>query len=347
MGRLEVSAQSPSMHSEEIIAASAAMRRILQLVRRIAPTESNIIITGESGTGKEKVARQIHYQSKRSRGPFVGVNAGAIPETLMESELFGHVRGAFTDAKTSRRGFFEVADRGTLFLDEIAEMSPQLQVKLLRALQEREVRPVGGETSIRVDVRVVAATNRDLRVLMAEGRFREDLFYRLNVFNLHVPSLRERKEDIPYLVTFFLARFSERFGREVRELSDRAWGHVLNYDFPGNVRELENAMERGVILADGNTIKVRDLPAEIVEHGVPRLSAADAAGGRPDAGAATAGDSVAYGTDLSLAEVEALHIRRVIERFGGNLSAAARSLVVSRSTLWRKMRRYGISNVSK
>ncbi|MBD3236612.1 MAG: AAA domain-containing protein [Candidatus Eisenbacteria bacterium] len=340
-------AANASVHSEEIIAASPAMQRILQLVRRIAPTESNIVITGESGTGKEKVARQIHYQSKRSRAPFVAVNAGAIPDSLMESELFGHVRGAFTDAKTSKRGFFEVADRGTLFLDEIAEMSPQMQVKLLRALQEREIRPVGGESPIRVDVRVVAATNRDLRALMKEGRFREDLFYRLNVFHLHVPALRDRKEDIPYLVSFFLARFSRRFGKRVGELSDRAWGHVMNYDFPGNVRELENAIERGVILADGETIKVRDLPAEIVEHGVPRLDAAEArervGGGEPGSGSAEAG----YSPELSLAEVEARHIEKVIARFGGNLSAAARSLGVSRSTLWRKMKRYGISNVPK
>ena len=344
-----MSPETARAHSEEIIAASPAMRRILQLVRRIAPTESNIVITGESGTGKEKIARQIHYQSKRSRGPFVAVNAGAIPETLIESELFGHVRGAFTDAKTAKRGFFELADRGSLFLDEIAEMSPQMQVKLLRVLQDREVHPVGGEVMISVDVRVIAATNQDLRVLMAERKFREDLFYRLNVFHLHVPPLRERKEDLPYLISFFLPRFSKKIEREVTSVSDRAWGLLMNYDYPGNVRELENAVERGVILADGDTIKVRDLPPEIVEQGVPRLGEGrrGSARGADEPVVGTLGEEErAYPADLSLDQVEALHIRRVIRSFDGNLSKAARSLGISRSTLWRKMKRYGITGVS-
>jgi len=317
--------------SEEIVAASPAMKRILHLVDRIAPTESNILITGESGTGKEKVARLIHFQSRRSQGPFVGVNAGAIPETLIESELFGHVRGAFTDAKESKRGFFETADRGTLFLDEIAEMSPSLQVRLLRALQDREVRPVGAESAIRVDVRVIAATNKDVRRAMAEGRFREDLFYRLNVFNLHIPPLRQRKEDIPYLANFFLARFAERSSKQVDSLTHRAWGLLMNYDFPGNVRELENAIERATIICDENTIRVRDLPPEIAERGLPRLPAGES--------------ETAYPVELSLAEVEARHIRRVIAEFDGNLTRAARSLGISRSTLWRKMKRYGIESV--
>ncbi len=320
------------LQSEEIVAVSPAMMRILSLVERIAPTESNILITGESGTGKEKIARQIHVRSPRSHGPFVAVNAGAIPETLIESQLFGHVRGAFTDAKEAHRGFFEMADRGTLFLDEIAEMSLTMQVRLLRALQDRLIRPIGSESAIRVDLRVITATNKDLRKRMAAGEFREDLFYRLNVFNLHIPPLRARREDIPYLANYFLVRFAERAGKDVQGLSRRAWGVLMNYDFPGNVRELENAVERGVILCDGDTIRVRDLPPEIGERGVPRLGP-----GEPEG---------AYPVELPLSEVEERHIRRVIAHVDGNLTRAAKSLGISRSTLWRKTKRYRITGVS-
>lgn len=325
--------EARDLRSEEIVAASPAMKRILRLVDRIAPTESNILITGESGTGKEKVARLIHFQSHRSRGPFVAVNAGAIPETLIESELFGHARGAFTDAKEAKRGFFETADGGTLFLDEIAEMPAHMQVRLLRALQDREVRPVGSQTQIKVDVRVIAATNRDLRTAMAEGRFREDLYYRLNTFLLHVPALRERKEDIPYLTNYFLAQFARSMGKMVTGLSRRAWGLLLNYDYPGNVRELENAIERAVILSDEDVVHARDLPPEISDRGFLRLSAGEG--------------EAAYPVELSLAEVEARHIRRTVKHMDGNLTKAARSLGISRSTLWRKMKRYGIDDVSR
>ncbi len=317
-------------HSEEIIAVSPAMKRILRLIDRIASTESSVMITGESGTGKEKVARLIHIQSPRSQNPFVAVNAGAIPETLIESQLFGHSRGAFTDAKTSKRGFFEMADRGTLFLDEIAEMSSSTQVRLLRVLQDREIRPIGSENSIHVDVRVIAATNRDLRKAMLDGTFREDLYYRLNVFHIHIPPLHERREDIPFLSKFFLQRFSERNNKRVEDLTNRAWGLLLNYPFPGNVRELENAIERGVILSDDGLVHVRDLPPEIGERGFVQLGA-----GEPEA---------AYSVELSLAEVEARHINRVIREFDGNLTKSAVSLGVSRSTLWRKMKLYGISS---
>jgi transcriptional regulator with PAS, ATPase and Fis domain len=316
--------------SEEIIAVSQAMKRILRLVDRIASTESSVLITGDSGTGKEKVARLIHIQSMRSQNPFVAVNAGAIPEPLIESQLFGHAKGAFTDAKTSKRGFFEMADRGTLFLDEIAEMSSTMQVHLLRALQEKEIRPVGSEKAMKVDVRIVAATNRDLRKEMLAGRFREDLFYRLNVFHMVIPPLRDRREDIPFLSKFFMDRYSELNNKDVDDLTNRAWGVLLNYDFPGNVRELENAIERGVILSDDGLIHVRDLPPEIGEVGFPRLGP-----GTPEA---------AYADDLSLAEVEARHIIRVIKKFEGNLTKAAKSLGISRSTLWRKMKRYGIQS---
>jgi len=342
-----VSPETAPAHAEQIVAASAAMKRILRLVERIAPTESNILLTGESGTGKEKVARLIHYQSKRSRGPFVAVNMAAIPETLIESEMFGHVRGAFTDARRAKRGFFELADQGTLFLDEIAEMSAGMQVKLLRVLQNREVRPVGAEASLRVDTRVVAATNRDLRVEIAAKRFRDDLFYRLNVFHLNIPPLRERKEDIPPLARFFLEQASQRMGKRARGISDQAWGLLMNYAYPGNVRELENAIERALVLADDDgEIKTWDLPPEIAEQEVPQLPEAPDALGDATRGAGPGALDSGYPADLTLEEVEARHIRRAISRHQGNLGRAAKGLGISRTTLWRKMKKYGIEGVS-
>ena len=333
--------ETRAARGEELIAASPAMKRLLRLIRRIAPTESNILLTGESGTGKERVARLVHDQSLRSRGAFVAVNMAAIPETLIETELFGHTRGAFTDAKRAKRGFFELADQGTLFLDEIAEMPAAMQSKLLRVLQDRIVQPVGAESPIKVDARVIAATNRDLREEIAAKRFREDLFYRLNVFRLHMPPLRERKEDIPHLVRYFLERFAVKLDKRVAGVSDQVWGLLLNYDYPGNVRELENAIERAVILADeGKEIKVWDLPPELTERGVSALPAH--AGTTAEGFAGDAPVEAAYPTSMSLAQVEELHIRRVIRDAGGNLSHAARILGISRTTLWRKMRRFRI-----
>ena len=318
--------------SEQIIGVSDAMKRVLHLVEKIGPTESTVLITGESGTGKEKVARFIHLQSKRARNAFVAVNAGAIPDTLIESELFGHARGAFTDARERRKGLFEVADQGTIFLDEIAEMPQSLQVRLLRVLQDHQVRPVGAEVSIQIDVRVVAATNKDLREMIAIGRFREDLFYRLNVFQIHLPPLRDRKEDIPFLARFFLKNSADRYGRTVGGFSDQTWGYLTNYDWPGNIRELENAVEHAVIVAEGPLIAARDLPLAIVERGLPRLGAGQ-------------DDSIPDG--LRLDDVEARYIRRAIRQKGGNLTETAKGLGISRTTLWRKMRRYGIESVSR
>ncbi len=315
--------------SEQIIGVSDAMKKVLHLVEKIGPTESTVLITGESGTGKEKVARFIHLQSKRASEPFVAVNAAAIPENLVESELFGHVRGAFTDARERRKGLFEIADRGTIFFDEIGEMQMNLQVKLLRVLEDHEVRPVGAEISQPVDVRVLAATNTDLHGAIAQGRFRVDLFYRLNVFHIRVPSLRERKEDIPFLARFFLKNFAERHTRTIGGFSDATWGYMMNYDWPGNVRELENAVEHAVIVGEGPLVTPRDLPAEVVERGLPRLEE-----GRDE--------SIPDG--LSLADVEARYIRRAIRKEQGSLTRAARSLGLSRTTLWRKMRRYGIQS---
>jgi len=315
--------------SEYIVGASDAMKRVLRLAEKIAPTETTVLITGESGTGKEKIARFIHLQSARARYPFLAVNAAAIPEGLIESELFGHVRGAFTDARDRKRGYFELADRGTLFLDEIAETSSSVQVRLLRALQEREIRPVGADAVIKIDVRIIAATNRDLREAMQEGRFREDLFYRLNVFRIHLPPLRERKEDIPYLAEYFVRLYAERNRKPVEGISDQAMGYLLNYDFPGNIRELENAMERAVTLVETPRIQPVDLPPEIFEGGIPLLTGGSSGDGFPD--------------DLTLEEVERRYILRVLAKTGGNMTKAARSLGISRSTLWRKVGKYGIS----
>ncbi len=317
--------------SEQIVGVSDAMKRVLHLVEKIGPTDSTVLITGESGNGKEKIARFIHLQSKRARNPFVAVNAGAIPETLIESELFGHERGAFTDAREKKRGLFVAADSGTIFLDEIAEMSLSLQVRLLRVLQDRQVRSVGSDAPIQVDVRVLAATNKDLRLAMADGRFRDDLFYRLNVFRIHLPALRDRKEDIPFLARFFLKNLSERLNQNVGEFSDQVWAYLTNYDWPGNVRELENAIEHAVIISENPVITPRDLPMEIVERGLPRLGEGQ-------------DDSIPDG--LTLDEVEARYIRRAIREKKGSLTDTAKSLGISRTTLWRKMRRYRIESVS-
>ncbi len=318
--------------SETIIAVSEPMRRVLRLVEKIAPTETTVLITGESGTGKEKVARFLHLQSGRAARPFVAVNAAAISEGLVESELFGHVRGAFTDARDRKRGFFEMADGGTLFLDEIAETSPSVQVKLLRVLQEREIRPVGADFHLKVDVRVIAATNRDLRDDMAAGRFRQDLFYRLNVFQIHLPPLRERQEDIPYLANYFLELYGERSGRRFRGFSEHALGYLVNYRWPGNIRELENAVERASTLAEGPWITPRDLPPELSERGLPLLTEGHAAEPFPD--------------DVSLEELEGRYIRHILRKEGGNQTRAAQILGISRSTLWRKIRKYQIPGAS-
>jgi len=310
-----------------IVAASPAMIEVLELLERAAEFKTTVLLTGESGTGKEVLARAIHAQSGRRDEAFVGVNCGAIPENLLESELFGHARGAFTGADRARRGLFVEADGGTLFLDEIGELPPALQVKLLRALQEEEVRPVGESKPRRVDVRVLAATARDLEADVAEGRFRQDLFYRLNVVRVRVPPLRERREDIPLLVDHFLAHFRDTLGRPVRGMSDEALDTLVAYPWPGNVRELENVIERAMILASGDRITLRELPANVVS---------DAATSAPAPGAA----------DFTLrrarraAEVEA--IRRALAATDGNRTHAARLLEISHRALLYKIKEYGL-----
>jgi len=250
----------------KIIGKSAPMQRIYQLIEKVAPTKATVLITGESGTGKELIARAIHFNSPRSSRPFISVNCGALPETLLESELFGHERGAFSGAVSQRKGRFELAHEGTLFLDEISEMPTPLQVKLLRILQEMEFERVGGSQTLKVDVRMVAASNRVIKDEVAEGRFRADLFYRLNVVNIHLPPLRERTDDIPLLINHFLAKYAQQDGRPKISIDPDALRCLLDYAWPGNVRELENVIERVVILCNGEEIRTKDLPPEIRQH---------------------------------------------------------------------------------
>ncbi len=250
-------------HFGNIIGKSPQMQRIFELIEKVAPTKATVLITGDSGTGKELIARAIHYNSPRKDRPFISVNCGALPETLLESELFGHEKGAFSGAVSLRKGRFELANEGTLFLDEISEMSAPLQVKLLRILQEMEFERVGGSHTLKVDVRVVAASNRNLKVESANGRFRSDLYYRLNVVHVHLPSLSERKDDLPLLINHFLAKNAQENRQEPSSMSSGAMERLLEYQWPGNVRELENVIERAIILSDGRQIQIKDLPSEV------------------------------------------------------------------------------------
>jgi DNA-binding NtrC family response regulator len=307
----------------DLIGESAAMRDLFALIRRVAHGRSSVLITGESGTGKEVVARTIHYHGARAEQPFVPINCTAIPEGLLESELFGHVKGAFTGAHASKRGLFEKANTGTLFLDEIGDMGLALQGKLLRVLQDREIRPVGGNTAVGIDVRIIAATNRDLEWEMADGRFREDLFYRLNVIPIHVPPLRERPEDIPPLVRAFARRHSEG---EPRAFSDASVRRLQTCPWRGNGRELENAVERALALSDADPIEVADL----------HLGAADPAESGGGLGLSLAG---AAELGLTIDELTDHYIDLVLERVGDNKVQAARVLGIDRKTLYRRAER--------
>jgi len=253
-------------HFENILGQSSKMLDLYKLLEKVAPTKTNILITGESGTGKELAAKAIHYNSPRKEKPFVTLNCGAIPESLIESELFGHMKGAFTDAIATKKGLFEVADEGTLFLDEISEIPLLMQVKLLRVLQDREFKRVGGTEDIRVDVRIISATNKDLEEGVREKRFREDLFYRLNVIQIKLPPLRERREDIPLLVTHFLKKYSEELNKNISNISPDAVRTLLNYNFPGNVRELQNIIERAVALESSQELTAQHLTSYLNEQ---------------------------------------------------------------------------------
>jgi len=312
---------------EHIIGRSSAMRELLARVVKVARTDATVLITGESGTGKELIARAIHANSRRADRPFVPVNCAAIPETLLESELFGHAKGAYTGAVKARRGLFEEAAGGTFLFDEIGETAPSFQAKLLRALQEGEVRRVGENTSVRVDVRVIAATNVDLKVAVSEKRFREDLYYRLNVVPLRVPPLRDRREDIPVLARHFLQRFDER-NESRHRFSDQAVERLSGYEFPGNVRELENLVEQAAALAAEEVIK----PTEVLLDHTPGGEALTDAIGGPE-------ESLAEAVDRA----ERASIEQAISRSTGDLQQAARRLRISSTTLWRKMRRLSIS----
>jgi transcriptional regulator with PAS, ATPase and Fis domain len=319
------------------------MQRIFRLVTKVARTDSTVLLIGESGTGKELIAHSIHLQSRRAQGPFVPVNVGAIPEALIESELFGYVRGAFTGATGEKAGLIEEAEHGTLFLDEIGDMPLATQVKLLRTLENNEVRRLGDNVTRLVDVRVVAATHRQLQLEIAEGRFREDLYYRLNVVQLELPPLRERREDIGLLALYFLDRLSKREGREL-EFSPDAEQMLERYDYPGNVRELENAIEHAVALADGPLIRPEDLPVTLT---APRLLPRRGEGlhetRRPDASPSEPREDR---DRWSLADVEREHIQRVLDRHRGNSTSAAKQLGISRTTLWRKIKEYGLKRTA-
>jgi two-component system response regulator AtoC len=320
----EVRAQS---QFEELLGKSAAMKKVFHVIERAAEHRATVMIQGESGTGKELVARALHRRSPRAKAPFVAVNCGAIPAGLLESELFGHKRGAFTDASSDRAGLFEAAHEGTLFLDEVGEMPQPLQVKLLRVLQEGTLRRLGETKDREVDVRVVAATVRDLGTEVAQGRFREDLFYRLNVLPLVVPPLRDRREDIPMLAEHFVERNNVRMKTKVRGLTANALKRLLAYGFPGNVRELENVIERAMVLADGELLDEQDLPDKVIKEPSPL-------------------EMVLSSDDLSVKKathaIEATLIKRALLKTGGNRTAAAKLLEISHRALLYKLKDYNI-----
>jgi two-component system response regulator HydG len=318
-------------HAENIIGRSPSMKAMLDMLAMIAPAEATVLIAGESGTGKELIARSIHFNSPRRDNPLVVVNCAAITETLLESELFGHEKGAFTGADRAREGRFEQADGGTLFLDEISETSPTMQAKLLRAIQEREIQRVGGQQTLHVDVRIIAATNRDMTKEVAAGRFREDLFYRLNVVTLEVPPLRQRTDDIPLLAQHFLERFAVKNRKAVKGFSPQAMDLLLKHEWPGNVRELENAVERAVILMTGDYITEKQLPIAIAAaHDGPSPA---------QPGAATA--AAAGPGDRPLETIEREAILAALAAADGNKSEAARRLGITRKTLHNKLKQYG------
>lgn len=322
--RQEVSRLRKEVHKEysfhQILGKSKAIQAVFDLIRRVADSPTNVLITGESGTGKELVAKAIHYNSDRKEAPFIPVNCAAIPEQLLESELFGHMRGAFTDAKADKRGLFEEAQKGTLFLDEISELPLMLQAKLLRAIQEREIRRVGANKSVSVDVRIIAATNLNLGEEVKAKRFRDDLYYRLNVIELKLPPLRERREDVPLLVEAFLKKCADTRRKDVKGVSESALAMLMDYAWPGNVRELENVIERAVTLSRGEKIVPEDLPQAVQ-------------GARGDRRVL---DEAAERT-LSLEAVEKEYILKILDRTGGNKYQAAHALGIDRKTLYRKL----------
>ncbi len=309
-----------------IIGQSAAIKNVFETIRKVSDSESNVLITGNSGTGKELVAKAIHYNSRRRKGRFVAVNCGAITETLFESELFGHKRGAFTDAVADKEGLFQVARRGSLFLDEISEMSLTAQAKLLRAIESKEILPVGGTSIIRVDVRIIAATNRDLFQEVREGRFREDLYYRLNVIGIHLPSLSERREDIPLLVRHFIEKYNRQMNRQVKRVDPKVMQMLSNHAWRGEVRELENIVERLMIFATGEVLKFDGMPADLCGEKEPDMSI-----------------SKASSLKSAVENFEREFIRRQLEKHHHHRGETAKALGIGESTLYRKMGELGLS----
>lgn len=315
---------------EEMAGNTPAMKRVVELVSKVAPTDSAVLLLGESGTGKEVIANMVHRLSQRRELPFVAINCAALPEQLLESELFGHVKGAFTGADSDKTGLFEEADGGTLFLDEVAEMPLLQQAKLLRVLQNGEIRRVGASTTGHVDVRILAATNRDLVKEVEQNRFREDLYFRLNVIQIAIPPLRERPDAIGPLVRNFLNRYNKKFGRDVQSIDEHAWSLLQNYKYPGNIRELESIVAHAVIMADTTTIRVSDLP-DSLRLGSTRLAL-------PDYGS----------TEIpTIEEMERRLIETALQKLEGNQTEVAKRLGISRSTLWRKMKDYGLSRTGE
>ncbi|MBI5548196.1 MAG: sigma-54-dependent Fis family transcriptional regulator [Deltaproteobacteria bacterium] len=327
---------SRAFRLESLVGTSPPMQEVARQIRKVAQVKTTVLVSGESGTGKELVARALHDLSPRAAMPFVAVNCGAIPGELMESELFGHVRGAFTDAVRNKKGLFSEADGGTLFLDEVGELPQQLQVKLLRVLQEEEIRRVGDSRSEKVDVRVIAATKRDLPQQVARGAFREDLYYRLNVLNLRLPPLRERKDDLELLARHFIAKYNARLGRRIGEVAPDALQLMHDYAWPGNVRELENAIERAMVLCDGEIITLDLLPELVL---APKAGAAAAGGAQGQAGAPAGGDLSIKKASRALEEDL---IRRALQKTRGNRTRAAELLEISHRALLYKVKEYGI-----
>lgn len=319
----ELREQIESYHGKvKIITQDADMQRRLDTAKQIAPTDCNVLLTGESGTGKELFARFIHFQSNRANNTFFAINCGAFTEELLGNELFGHERGAFTGAITMKKGLIETATGGTLFLDEITEMPASMQVKLLRVIQERELLRLGGTEPIKVDVRFIAATNRNLQDAIKNGSFRQDIYFRLNVVSLSIPPLSRRKDDIPLLSYYFLKKYALLMKKDIREISQDAFGILMNYDFPGNVRELENIIERGVALTNTNTIDVAHLPEDLKELNIKTFRKKD-------------------GKIPSLEEQETAYIKWVLKEAGDNKTLAAQILGIDRVSLWRKLKKYG------
>ncbi len=306
-----------------IIGKSRKMREILTLIQQIAPTDCNVLITGDSGTGKELIARAIHLSSRRSRGPFVAVNCGAFSESLLDSELFGHKKGAFTNAVKSRAGLLETADKGTVFLDEIGEMPHSMQVKLLRVLQEKEFIPVGGSQAIPVDVRVVSATAKDLKAEVEAGSFRKDMYYRINVVNIKIPGLSQRPEDIPLLAYHIIDRFHRKGAKRIKAISSRTMSLLTNYAFPGNVRELENILERAAAVTRSDEIRACDLPPDLVELELHTYQ-------RPE------------GYMMTLTELERDYIAHILKITNNAKTRSAEILGIDRASLWRKIKKFGL-----